>query len=556
MAVMHSRFGPRMAVLIGMTACAASGQQGGATFRATTRLVEVNVTALDAKGKPAIGLDKSDFEILDGGKRREIAFFRFDGEPAAPPSTAPLAANTWSNRNEPAAGRPWNVSALVLDSLNTPPQSAIWVRAQLMRYLQAMAPEARVAIFKMGGKLEVLHDFSSDADSLRERVKKSAIGMPLESIIPIDQLAVEFENILRDSGGSEELAGALERNLEMLMMANAAAQRGRLEMSLAAMEALGKHLARIPGRKNLVWVTAGFSMLSVTGAMGFGPRGSVESYETQVRDTSKRLAQDGVTLYIVDAGLLQPASIADVSVKQSSAPGGRGGRFQTQVDTADLSADPRSTMQTMASITGGRYLHNTNDMMSGFLEAANDLRGSYTLGFYSTDADEKWHSLKVRTKRAGVSLRHREGYIAESAPPQEVPDAWRKAALSGFGSSSIPLTAECRPEGAEVKVELVIDAHAMEFRKEDDAMVAQISIVFSDRTADGSSHDTTLQGSIRLAESEMPKALSQGVHYARQWKPESDVVQTRVVIRDKQSGKFGTLDLPVRKILEGLKTGG
>jgi VWFA-related protein len=550
---MLSRCGPRLVAIFCLAVFAAGAQQENtATFRSTTRLVEVNVTALDGKGKPVTGLDKADFEIQDGGKRREIAFFRFDGDAA--PAFEPLPENTYSNRNEPAAGRPWNVSALVLDEMNTPPQSSTWVRAQLMRYLQAMTPDSRVAVYKMNGNIQVLHDFTSDSQSLRDRVKKAAVGMPLESIVPIDKLALEYEQILLNND-SPEMAEVLERKLELEMMANQAAQRSRVERTLAAMEALGRHLARVPGRKNLIWITGGFSMLSIVGAMGLGPRGNVESYEEQVRATSKRLAQDGVALYVVDTRTIETPEISDATAKLSPDQT-RQGRFQPQVESAAMAKETRGTMETMAAVTGGRYLYNTNDLMRGFIEAANDLRGSYTLGFYSTEADEKWHGIKVKTRREGLSLRHRQGYIAEGAPAEEKPDAWRKTAMDGFGSSTIPITAECKLEGGEVQVVLRIDAHAMEFRKENDEVVALMSIVFADRTAGGESRETTMDGSLRIRENQLEKVQTQGIHYARKWTPDADVVETRVVVRDRQSGSVGTLDLPVRKILSGASRAG
>ena len=99
----------------------------------------------------------------------------------------------------------------------------------------------------------------------------------------------------------------------------------------------------------------------------------------------------------------------------------------------------------MASITGGRYLRNNNDLMEGFKKAASDPQGSYTLGFYAGHPDDKWHTLKVRVKRDGISAHYREGYLADSVPAQPVAwtaEMWRTAFANPIGSTAIPLTAK------------------------------------------------------------------------------------------------------------------
>ncbi len=104
-------------------------------------------------------------------------------------------------------------------------------------------------------------------------------------------------------------------------------------------------------------------------------------------------------------------------------------------------------MELMSSITGGRYLHNTNDLMEGFKKAASDLEGSYTLGFYVSDEpDSKWHNLKASVKRSGVSLRHRKGYLAEAvaATPTRWTNELTMAVIANpIGSSAVRLTAYC-----------------------------------------------------------------------------------------------------------------
>ena len=128
----------------------------------------------------------------------------------------------------------------------------------------------------------------------------------------------------------------------------------------------------------------------------YGPTGTpgIEDYEKMVRQTSQRLAQQGITLYIVDAKGLETRAndgrlwgpAAPARARQLRAADGRRTRQQRS----------QPAMRLMASITGGRYLYDTNDLAVGFRKTVADLRGAYTLGFYAPEEpDNKWHKLKV-----------------------------------------------------------------------------------------------------------------------------------------------------------------
>ncbi len=232
-----------------------------------------------------------------------------------------------------------------------------------------------------------------------------------------------------------------------------------------------------------------------------------EDYEKLVRQTSQRLAQEGVALYIVDAKGLETSR--DTSAARSGAPmplRGRG-NFEPQVDAERASSDPKPAMHLMASITGGRYLYDTNDLAEGFRKTVADLRGAYTLGFYAPEEpDNKWHKLRVRVDRPGLSVRHREGYQAAAAAPAPVEwgyETWRAVISNPLGSSIIPLTAHCETApGGEIVLTLVVDVKAFDFRADGGKLKADLQAAIVDRTADGQIRPqfSTLSPSVPAAE--------------------------------------------------------
>jgi VWFA-related protein len=542
-------------VLILAAVLALAAQDQPPTFRATTRLVELTVTALDKKGQAVTDLRAEDFTIQDNGKVRPVTFFKYDGEPSAEPAILPLPPGVFSNRADLSPGPPRNVTAFVLDELNTPTLQNMRVRATATRYLNALAPRTRVAIFYLGTRLRILHDFTDDADSLRKRIEQAVLAMPLTYETDFSRSVIEaeqFVDMFKGDPAMEQLAEEMKRTqLEQEMLLNAASRRARLETTLAAMESLGQHLAGIPGRKNLVWISGGISMLSVTGAMGMGPHGSIESFEDKVRQTSQRLAQQGVVLYIVDAKGLDSATMMTAESIGAVPMRGRG-RFEPQQDAETVSSDATPAMEMLSSITGGRYLRNSNDLMDGFKKAASDLEGSYTLGFYVTDSpDNKWHTLKAGVKRTGVSLRHRKGYLAEADAATSALWTNEKAMAviaNPIGSSAVQVTAGFGPAPGEpgmLQVNLRIETGSVQFQTSGQVREAHLEFLFGERAPDGTTRLSTDTPAVRVAAENWDTAQEEGLRYTRRWKPAPGALSLRVVVRDMITGQYGTLDIPL-----------
>jgi VWFA-related protein len=75
--------------------------------------------------------------------------------------------------------------------------------------------------------------------------------------------------------------------------------------------------------------------------------------------------------------------------------------------------DRLTSLQTLAENTDGLAIVNSNNLAGGMKRIVDDLSSYYLLGYYSNGKlDGKFHSITVRVKRPGVSVRARRGYLA------------------------------------------------------------------------------------------------------------------------------------------------
>src|SRR6202034_338075 len=78
-------------------------QSSSMTLRLNTRLVDVNVVALDKKGHPITNLKPGDFEVYDNGVKQDVrSFMQTENDAAEAPSPHPSASPAppeFSNRS-------------------------------------------------------------------------------------------------------------------------------------------------------------------------------------------------------------------------------------------------------------------------------------------------------------------------------------------------------------------------------------------------------------------------------------------------------------------------
>src|SRR6202035_4035794 len=80
----------------------------------------------------------------------------------------------------------------------------------------------------------------------------------------------------------------------------------RAKETLAGLEAIGNHLARVPGRKNLVWVSGSFPFSMGIDETLMDPRREHRTFQEEAERASRALNNANVAIYPVDARGLMP----------------------------------------------------------------------------------------------------------------------------------------------------------------------------------------------------------------------------------------------------------
>jgi VWFA-related protein len=255
----------------GLAQVVQSSRSSEATFEVNARLVVLDVVVTDVHGKPVDTLTQKDFQVYEDGQLQTIRSLE-------PPSVHSLPASSIAagaaQRFDPAAPEAFGVSpvnVLLLDEANTHFADSSFARRQIHDYLArqpALLPQPTTLLSIYDGHFRQLQGFTRDRDALLRALASAP---------------TEYAWKLEINGSTED--GPIER----------------LDQSLRALNTIAQDYARIPGRKNLIWVGGGFPTLdpaSIDGA-------DAEEVKNALEHTTDVLLETRITLYAVD-----PASLA------------------------------------------------------------------------------------------------------------------------------------------------------------------------------------------------------------------------------------------------------
>lgn len=186
-------------------------QQPPPVFRAGTTYVLVDVVAADADGRRVTDLQKTDFEIREGGRTQDIADFEYVSVPlndrVIDLAGVPLPPrDVFSNARPPHSARAF---AIVLHHVAT--AEIVHTKRVLQQLLQGLHPEDRVALV-YPSRSDLSQDFTNDEGRLIR-----AVGNMRAALMggPVARWDLYFRNVL------QSLAAAPESRRAMIVVSDA-----------------------------------------------------------------------------------------------------------------------------------------------------------------------------------------------------------------------------------------------------------------------------------------------------------------------------------------------
>jgi len=313
----------------------ASAQEPDDVVRTETSLVQLNVGVVDPRGRAVTSLSQNDFTVYEDGVKQPILHFE--------PTYAPFSL------------------VLLLDTSGSTVNFRQQFKQAAWRFLDALAPEDRVAVIQFNAKVKRLAAFSTDR-------KKTAYAI---------QIA--------DGAGNTHFYDALKY----------------------ALNELDKEGSK--RRKAIVVMTDGLDT----------------RLRNSDRDLLAKAQTDEEAIAAIDAkassalnAVLTAADRQGVSIYPLALPSGDPKRLPlpSPVITGIYSA-ARTRLQTLADRTGGRLndIHRLDQMARLYAEVAAELRALYTVAYQARGdraRDGKWHAIKIEVDHPQLIVRTKPGYYS------------------------------------------------------------------------------------------------------------------------------------------------
>jgi VWFA-related protein len=486
-------------------------ERSTSTIRVTTRLVLLDASVVDAKGKPVEGLTSQDFEVLEDDHPQKIASFDASRERLLPELSHRKGVTLDVTRPRQFGRAP--VDMFVLDEMNTHFADASFAVRSLRAYLTKqpeLMPRAAALFTVTNSGFQLLQSYTADRDLLLRALDahKIVYAWKLEGAKSVGSQVVD-----------------------------------RLDISLSAMEQIAQNAAALPGHKNLIWIGAGFPTLD--------PDALSKTMEKLLRDTMQHVTDElldaRISLYAVDptsnaAGLTEITSESQLAF--TAAAGDSTARLS---EPFDKSLD----FDRLAPVSGGRVIRGLNDVDRQIDLSVRLASSYYTLGYQpqGSEADEpRFRKIRIVCKRPGATVLSREGYYASPPTALVAGKDVVQSDLNIAAAAAVPFSAlSVRVEGSGGSYVVHVQSSGLSWHPvEDGEQSAQVQVMAVALSASNAVRGHRLQSMTAHSTATLDAAGgNRDAAFKIEFTTPPKTRTLRFVVRDAATGHMGTADLVI-----------
>lgn len=509
------------------------------TVVVTTNLVQLDAVVTDKSGRPVSDLQPEDFELIENGHVRPITSFSYisllketassnQGNAHSALKSGPPKLNALRRENVRRA------VAIVVDDFGLSFESIARLRSALEKFIEEQTLQSDLigVIRASSGPGAMLQFTSNRAQILAtiKRLKWYPIGRgrmsAFDSMSPIDndENGVELTGYSASSPpdlSSKEFSGG----------------------SLGSLALVIQGLSRFPGRKSIVLISENLPLTT---------RAAQINGATRVLDRLIQHAnQHSIVISTIDArGLPKPGLTADDSQNNLAA---------NQIDKRLLArgikhAVDQDTLSYLATQTGGKFIHDNNDLTNALNQIMESEEGYYLLAYRPEDMEsdgkqKKPHKVNLRLKRPELELRTRSAFYVPVLSRQLADDADGKASLlrealvSPFVREDVHLKITSLFTGrAEITTLVHVNVRDLEFVGSADGTYTgsfDIAMVAFDDNGKVVRQVARTQ-TLRVPSASYKNLLEHGLVYTLNALITPGAYQVRVAFRDNGSGRLGS----------------
>lgn len=397
-------------------------QQKQPSFRVSTDVVSVDVSAVDGQGVPVKDLKMEDFTVLVDGQPRHVLSAQFvDQAPKALPAGAATSRVLFSSNQAGETGR---LILLVVDQ-DSLHQGGLRAASESIDHLLAGfgATDKLGLALLPGPRMPV--KFGGTKQQIKEALKRVPVS-PMQPRVGAIDLTVTVNEAFRIDRGNQD-------TLDQVVNREAFKYGGDQTMS-AEMDKVGGGRAAEEawkgGTKDIRALVQSESLRIVSEA-----RRQSRSFSTALRNLLKAIAPiDAPKIMVIfSQGLLSPEAPTDMLPLATESAAARTAIYAVRLDRAmfdveNLRSDAylfedrdsaRAGIEAVAGRARGRVIEITANAAGAFDRLASEMSGYYLLGIEPTDTDRdgKKHQINVKTARSGVTLRARPEFTFTPPPP-------------------------------------------------------------------------------------------------------------------------------------------